>query len=126
MNQSGRKEDLTALNPLTACYLKMAYLTSSSDKKRFNEILDKVTGLYNQCDSIDIHEEKTWLGKGIVFLLRKVFDRASFQFDTLLERKPQMIPALIGKVCILPYILLDLMNFYRPFLYIASKISRAL
>jgi tetratricopeptide (TPR) repeat protein len=80
---------------LAGLYLNLAVLSDSREKQSY---LEKATSKYNEADTIDMQEEASWLGKGILLLARKEVDRAIFQFNTLLERNPEHMPSLLGKV----------------------------
>lgn len=61
----------------------------------------QATQLFNKADSIDAREEITWVGKGIMLLFRGDVDKATKQFQTVLDQNGNNIPALLGRACIL-------------------------
>ena len=82
---------------LSAVYITKALL-NSFDKRLVADLYSMATSKFNQADSIDIQNEKTWIGKGILLVIQKNYDRALFHFDSLLEKRPKNIPCLLGKV----------------------------
>src|SRR3990167_3231074 len=54
-----------------------------------------------QADNISSLEEPIWLGKGVLQLGKKDYERALQQFNTCLEKNSHNTPALIGKATVL-------------------------
>jgi RNA polymerase-associated protein CTR9 len=66
-NETARKQRIAILNVLAAYYVKQATKTKDAQKEEFFNL---ATANYNKADKIDIHEEMTWVGKGIHSFIR--------------------------------------------------------
>eukprot|EP00005_Dracoamoeba_jomungandri_P008714 CAMPEP_0174270756 /NCGR_PEP_ID=MMETSP0439-20130205/45618_1 /TAXON_ID=0 /ORGANISM="Stereomyxa ramosa, Strain Chinc5" /LENGTH=1018 /DNA_ID=CAMNT_0015360281 /DNA_START=21 /DNA_END=3074 /DNA_ORIENTATION=+ len=97
-NAKSKKERIAILNVLAAYFVKLATKTKEEAKKE--EYYNQATANYNKADKIDLHEEMTWVGKGILLLCKGKQDRALKYFETVLERNEKNTPALLGKGCI--------------------------
>ncbi len=70
------------------------------DNKKREEYYNQATQHYNQADRIDVHEEQTWIGKGVTYLARGQTERAEFQFETVLQQNARNIAAQLGKASV--------------------------
>jgi len=86
------------LNALASMYTQLA--RKEKDNKKREEYYNQATQHYNQADRIDVHEEQTWIGKGVTYLARGQAERAEFQFETVLQQNPRNIAAQLGKASV--------------------------
>ena len=96
MKHASKNNRLLILNAIGGFYIHRAI--ENNDKKAALDYYEKATSKYNEADTIDVQEEKSWLGKGVLLLARKEFERAVFQFQTLLDRNLFPELATLGKV----------------------------
>eukprot|EP01104_Vermistella_antarctica_P010352 TRINITY_DN2757_c1_g2_i1.p1 TRINITY_DN2757_c1_g2~~TRINITY_DN2757_c1_g2_i1.p1 ORF type:complete len:1070 (+),score=325.80 TRINITY_DN2757_c1_g2_i1:164-3373(+) len=93
-----RSQRVKLLSALAAYSVHQA--VGEREKAAKEKHFEEATKHYNEADTIDIHEEITWVGKGVLLLNRLDYDRSSECFDTVLESNPRNTPALLGKACI--------------------------
>jgi len=65
---------------------------------RRSDLLDKATHYFNRADKIDIGDEKTWVGKGLLLLRKRDLDRAARHFATAIETNKDSVPGRLGRV----------------------------
>lgn len=59
-----KKERIAIFDTLAAYYTTLA--VKQKDKSKRDELFNEATANYNKADKIDIREELTWVGKGIL------------------------------------------------------------
>jgi tetratricopeptide (TPR) repeat protein len=79
-----RDNAVEVINMLAGLCIRRA--VNSADKS----VLDEATLKYNESDRVDIHDDRTWVGKGLLLLLRKDRELALYQFTNMLEKKVQV------------------------------------
>lgn len=89
---------MAILNSLAGYFISLAL--NEKDKSKANQLFEDATLRFNEADKIDYHEENTWLGKGVLLLAKRNYDSASYQFNTVLQKNPNNIPAILGQACI--------------------------
>lgn len=78
---------------------------SEKEARKSAFFYDEAANLLNECDKINPEHPLLWLSKGILILSRNkihrerhVFESAKAHFMFVLERYPELSPALLGKV----------------------------
>jgi RNA polymerase-associated protein CTR9 len=98
LNRESKADRLALLNALASMYTQLA--RKEKDNKKREEYYNQATQHYNQADRIDVHEEQTWIGKGVTYLARGQTERAEFQFETVLQQNSRNIAAQLGKASV--------------------------
>jgi tetratricopeptide (TPR) repeat protein len=80
-------------NGLAAYYL----LQARQLPRERQDWLFKATQCYNESDKIDHDNSSTWLGKALLQTMNGKYEQALYVFRRLLEKSPNMVPALLGK-----------------------------
>lgn len=96
--KSDKSSLIAIFNALAAYYIRQA--RQSTEKAKIQQHFTQATQLFHKADSLDIHEEITWVGKGILLLFRRELVQSRKQFQTVLDKNDQNIPALLGQACI--------------------------
>eukprot|EP01134_Creolimax_fragrantissima_P001688 CFRG1688T1 len=89
------KEKVMALNSLAFYYIQQA--ESETEQVKKDDLIQDAIQLYNRSDRIDLKSETTWIGKGLIHMLRGDMPRAETQFNTVIEQSPNNVPALLGR-----------------------------
>jgi len=82
-----KKERIAILNTLAAYYTNLA--TKQKEKTKKDEYFNQATMNYNKADKIDVREDLTWVGKGVLLLAKGDISRASDSFETALRANPK-------------------------------------
>eukprot|EP00123_Amoebidium_parasiticum_P014534 comp22541_c1_seq1/m.34251 comp22541_c1_seq1/g.34251 ORF comp22541_c1_seq1/g.34251 comp22541_c1_seq1/m.34251 type:complete len:1057 (-) comp22541_c1_seq1:62-3232(-) len=93
------KERIACLNALAAYYCMKA--EKEKDKRVADELLQNAILNFNRSDNIDLKEVSTWLGKGVLHLLKGDYERANYHFkyalDSSEKKREANIPAILGQ-----------------------------
>ncbi|KAJ1909332.1 protein required for normal CLN1 and CLN2 G1 cyclin expression [Tieghemiomyces parasiticus] len=83
------------LNPLVGASAASAVgeEEAAAEQEQYFEL---ATALFNEADRIDPNQPTTWLGKGILYWLRRQPDLALSQFSDVLEQQPHSVAAKFG------------------------------
>eukprot|EP00698_Gefionella_okellyi_P013130 TRINITY_DN357_c0_g2_i1.p1 TRINITY_DN357_c0_g2~~TRINITY_DN357_c0_g2_i1.p1 ORF type:complete len:1117 (-),score=249.82 TRINITY_DN357_c0_g2_i1:1192-4497(-) len=98
MYPKATSQRIAILNALAAYATDLAAKTK--DVKARNAYFDEATIFYNRADKIDVKEQITWVGKGLLLLRKNDLDRALNHFSTALDADPNSIPARLGSACV--------------------------
>eukprot|EP00124_Ichthyophonus_hoferi_P005871 Ihof_evm2s1008 gene=Ihof_evmTU2s1008 len=92
-------ERIACLNALAAYYCMKA--EREKDKRVAEELLQNAVSNFNRSDNINLKDVSTWLGKGVLHLLKGDFERASYHFkyasSSSEKKNEQNIPAILGQ-----------------------------
>lgn len=83
--------------------MRLARKETENENQR-QKYLDEATQFINEADRIHNQYEPTFVVKGNLYLLLKKIDEASRSFNMVLEKRPNCIPALLGRAKIQYYL----------------------
>ncbi|KAK1327237.1 hypothetical protein QJS10_CPA01g01086 [Acorus calamus] len=93
-----RYERIAILNALGSYH---SYLGKVETRRREkDEHFIAATQYYNKASRIDPHEPSTWIGKGLLCLVKHDLAQAYGQFKIALDEVPNYVPALLGQACV--------------------------
>ena len=94
-----KAERIAIVNSLAGYYT--TYAAKQKDKTIKAEFFSQANLNILKAEKINIADEMTWVGKGVLILSRADIPRAITCFDNALRVNPKCIPGLLGKVFIL-------------------------
>eukprot|EP01117_Protostelium_nocturnum_P007261 TRINITY_DN2598_c0_g1_i2.p1 TRINITY_DN2598_c0_g1~~TRINITY_DN2598_c0_g1_i2.p1 ORF type:complete len:1004 (-),score=427.67 TRINITY_DN2598_c0_g1_i2:118-3129(-) len=92
------RERLSIIITLASYYTLEA--SKTNDRAKRDRLISKATALYSKADKIDLKENMTWVGKGLIFLSKGDTARALDYFNNVLTANSKNSPALLAKACI--------------------------
>lgn len=96
--QGSKHDRVKLLASLAAYYVNKAAHTRAAQQR--TALLDQATVWFNEADKIDIDQPLTKLGKSVFLLLRGNFEVANYNFNEVLSRLPDNVPAMLGNAAI--------------------------
>ncbi|KAI7866509.1 hypothetical protein BDF14DRAFT_1811906 [Spinellus fusiger] len=92
--QTQPRQKLPLLTLIATLNLRLARKAESSEKQKY---MSAATQYINEADRIHNQYEQTFVVKGNYHLLRRDVNEASRAFSMLLDKRPNCIPALLGR-----------------------------
>lgn len=96
------RQKLPLLTLIATLHMRLAKQEIDSEIQR-QKYLDEATQFINEADRIHNQYEPTFVVKGNLYLLLKKIDEAARSFNMVLEKRPNCIPALLGRAKIQYY-----------------------
>lgn len=83
------------LTLIATLHLRLA--RKQSDENQRQKHIDEATQYVNEADRIHNQYEPTFIVKGNLYILLRKVDEAARSFNMILEKRPNCIPALLGR-----------------------------
>ncbi|ORE11726.1 TPR-like protein [Rhizopus microsporus var. microsporus] len=89
------RQKLPLLTLIATLHLRLA--RKQSDENQRQKHIDEATQYVNEADRIHNQYEPTFIVKGNLYILLRKVDEAARSFNMILEKRPNCIPALLGR-----------------------------